>query len=76
MVTQARALGSSPGFDGLKKRLGVAHGAGGEGTSEKPSQGPGFGDKQVFRTHFLLPQPSLPTAAPSIYSASSPELCT
>lgn len=38
MVTQVRALGSSPGFDGLKKRLGVGHGGGGEGPLKSPTR--------------------------------------
>lgn len=70
-----QTLDFSPSFEGLNKRLGVRHGWGREGPSEKPHQGPRFRDKQVFRTHFLLPQPSLPTGSPSIYSASFPDLC-
>lgn len=44
-------LGASPGFDGE------------EGPPEKPLQGPRFGDKQMFREHFVLPS-CTPTPPP------------
>lgn len=76
MVTQARALGSGPGLDRLRRGWGRAQWGGGGGKSPLKSPA-GAPDWETSRCSERTSSPlSLTAAAPSIYSASFPDLRT